>query len=124
MELVAVMCPDCRSQNIGTVEESERGVVVKARVRDFPMKQLLGVPEVRERKAKLGNVLSTRHFVTVPLAPTGPPTSFECPKHGYFELPGADLRDAALRARAKGKRVRLPAHHPQGPGHVDVWAER
>jgi hypothetical protein len=114
MELVAVLCPDC-GQNIGSVEETERGLVVKARIRDFPMKQLFGVPELREHKAKTGRrIRPTPRFVTLPLAPTGPPTAFECPKpkHGYFELPDADLRDAALRARAERKRIRLPAHRP------------
>src|SRR5215207_9633787 len=102
--MVNIVCPDC-GKNIGAVEESESGLVVKARVRDFPTKQQLGAPQVQELKAKVGHVPSTKHFVTVPLAPTGPPTAFECPKHGYFEVPDADLRNAAHR-----KSKRLPAH--------------
>jgi hypothetical protein len=127
MKLISITCPDCHGRSIGSVEESKReGLVVKARVRGLPPTQLLRLPEVREHKARFGHVPDTRHFVTVPVqlgdAPTTDvPVAFECPRHGYFELPVEALRNAVLRARAEGKTWYLPAQAPPGTGRC--WTE-
>jgi hypothetical protein len=120
--MVNIVCPDC-GRRIGNVEESEGGLVAKARVGSSPRKEVLGAPAVREHKANVGHIPSTDNWVTVPAV--GPiPVAFICPEHGYFELPDAELRDAVSRARTGHKRIRLPAQRPQGTGHVDVSAHR
>jgi hypothetical protein len=113
MELVAVICPDCGDRKVASVEETPGGLALRSRFREHRAKRG-PVPRVVRSVTVLpasDEDPSYWHGLSFTDSPDDLPLALECPRHGDgLRLTLGAIRNAASRARTKGKPTRLPAH--------------